>query len=202
MTQVVKSVAAGTDDAHDTINGNFPGYADDETFVYVGLPGGNACVAGFRFLDVNIPAGATIDGVSLQLEDIAFEGDPTTVDIGFEDAADPATFSAGSSPVDRTMTTARESAFDLAEPAGTPPQLQTISEQGMIDSLQEVIDTHGAVENVVLLIASNGATTYNPWRAFDAGTGSPAQLTIDYTEAAGGEAAPVRRSLALLGVGR
>lgn len=185
MVQVVKTVAASADDAHDTFNGNFPGYSHSETYFFTGIPGGNSCAAGLRFTSLGIPSGATITGVSLELEDVAFSGGDTVVDVGFEDVADAAQFSSGDAPVDRTMTTDKTTAHALAASEDPPPGLRTVATQGMIDSLQELVDTYGAIDNVVLLLVDNGSSDFNEWRAVDAGSGNPAELTVDYTASSG-----------------
>lgn len=183
MAQVVVEVSAQTDDAYE--HEGYQGYDDSGTSLFTGLVGGSSEHMGMRFLSVDLPSSCTVDDCSLQLIDIAYDGGTTVVDIAFEDAASPATFSSGSTPQDRTPTTAGASASSIAEPGGAPPQPQTIDESsytGMVASLQELVDTYGAITNVVLLMPDNGSSDYNTWASYDHTTSQAPELTIDYTE--------------------
>ena len=190
MTTVVLEVQASADDAYE--HGGFLGYNDSAVSLYSGFTSGSAIDMGLRFNGVNLPAGCTIDDVSLVIYDLAFEGGTHTVDMGFEDADEPATFSSGSTPSDRTMTTARVEDGSVTEPAGTPPQPRTIAESefsGLVASLQEVIDTHGA-QTAIVLLWQGGLTSFNTWVSFDHATSPAPEITIDYTEGGGGGGDP------------
>ena len=105
MTTVSKRTAASADDAFDHTPG-FIGYSHTTT-LWTGMTNAQSLVLGARFVDVDIPAGATINSATLTLVDDAFEGATHLADVGCEDTASPAAFSAGSSPKARSMTTAR-----------------------------------------------------------------------------------------------
>jgi hypothetical protein len=198
VTTVSKRTAASADDAFDHTPG-FIGYSHTTT-LWTGKSNNQSLVLGARFLTVDIPSGATVNSATLTLVDDAFEGATHLGDAGCEDSASPATFSSGASPKARTMTAARLSSQTVTEPAVDA----SWTSGNFAASVQELVDSYGAITNLVVLLdgapAANG--TFNHWYSFDTDSTKAPLLDLDYTAGGGGGAAPPRRRLGLLGTGR
>lgn len=193
MTTISERVAASADDAHDTETGEFPGYSHTST-LFVGLNGGGARTTrvGMRWV-IDIPASATIDSAYLTLTEVAFDGGDTLLRIHCERAQSPVTFSSANDPYSRTLTTAF---VDWTAPEVTPGS--TIQSPDFAAVLQEVIDNHGPIDALVVVILDNGSTDFNDYESFDSEPTAAPLLDIEYTAAVGGSKTAQRISAGIL----
>ena len=179
--EVDAQVAAGSDDAYHVPAG-WPGYSDSKSAVYAGAPGSGPAWGGWRWTSLGIPAGATITEAYVELNQSGWGYNMTTT-LAFEDSPNPATFSGASTPYDRWANhTTLE--VDWAWPKKAPGTwIQTPS---LVAIIQELVDTHGAIDTVVLLEDGTGVPTgrYHQWVAFEGGPSLAAKLHITYSSGA------------------
>jgi hypothetical protein len=145
---------------------------------------------GWRFTNVTIAQGATINSATLTLNLTQATNDSPALDIYCEDVDDAATFAAASNNLsNRTLTTAKTD-WDGTD-LGTGDKIVSIT-----SAVQEVIDRAGWVSgndlNVIAVGQTGTAVRINTW---DNSTSLCARLDIDYTEAgAATSLPPVRRT--------
>ena len=168
----------GTDDAYHTPTG-WPNYSDSAISVTAGARGANGPQwGGWRWADLGIPASATVLSAYVELNQLSL-GDVFVTTLAFQSAASPATFSSGDSPSDRWAThTTFE--VDWTWPKGSSGDwIQTPS---LVAGIQELIDTHGALDALVLIEDGTGVAPndYHDWRAFDGYPTQAARLFIEY----------------------
>ena len=149
---------------------------------YAGAPGSGPAWGGWRWTSLGIPAGATITEAYVELNQSGWGYNMTTT-LAFEDSPNPATFSGASTPYDRwaNHTTIE---VDWAWPKKAPGTwIQTPS---LVAIIQELVDTHGAIDTVVLLEDGTGVPTgrYHQWVAFEGGPSLAAKLHITYSSGA------------------
>lgn len=153
----------------------------ESSIVAAGSDGGVSFSAFFRFLNVTVPQGATIDSATLTvlITDVSGAPDTTLYGVDVDDAAafaDP-----GNLPSAATKTTASAD----PDPAGTGTKVITIT-----TIVQEIVDRAGwASGNAMAFVADdNAGSGTNFWAAEDyedAGT-AEAILDITYTVPAAG----------------
>lgn len=158
---------------------------------------------GFRWNNVTIPQGATINTATVTLYCANVNGGTTAKTIWYgEDVDDAATFSNSTAgkPEGRTRTTASV-AKDFATADWTTVGFNTADKVTVTTLVQEIIDRGGWVSgnDLVLVAGDNGSsnTNYIGHSTYDRAVDRGALLEIDYT--AGGSAASSK--LTLLGVG-
>ena len=147
----------------------------------------------FRFLNVTVPQGATIDSATLTLNITDVTGAPDTTLYGV-DVDDAAAFAdPGNLPSAATRTTASAD----PDPASAGTKVITIT-----TIVQEIVDRGGWASGnaMAFVVADNAGSGDNTWSVEDyedeEGT---AKATLDITYTAGASVKPFRRSL--LGVG-
>lgn len=104
MGQLIKQVAASSDDAVKDSGGNYSHMATTEKLIRDAS--NNVQTFGFRFTSMTIPQGATINYAWLILNNQYRTSQNTIVDIYGDDQDNSPTFSSLDSPLDRTLTTA------------------------------------------------------------------------------------------------
>lgn len=171
MTTFSAYVAASSDDAYQsgstvTINGGYPN------------TNGSTVWVGFRFTNVTIPAGSTINSAYINLSILA--ADDPDVDIYGNDVDDAATFTTASNDISsRALTTAKVNwtATNIgAYSRKDSPDIKTI--------VQEIIDRAGwSSGNAIAILFDSLSSNYINFKAYDSGEGATqyAKLTIDYT---------------------
>lgn len=141
---------------------------------------------GYRFTNVTIPAGSTITAATLNVEVYSGSYDDPDVTIYADDSDSAAAFTTTANDISgRTQTTATTAWNATAIGTGikTTPDFKT--------SVQEVIDRAGwASGNAMAIIYKGNSGSAIRTRAWDAGTGSPAEISITYTAPAGGGQPP------------
>lgn len=180
MTNVNVRVNASTDDA--VFSPSFYQYNDAENFLYMGFFFTAVGQTGMRFLGANIPSGATVDDADITLTNSAFEGDSNTTDIYCEDSGTPATFSSGSTPADRTKTSASV-AWALASD-GAPGDTRTTPD--LVTIVQEVVDGNSGATDLVFIVVGRASNDYNIWDSYDGSPTTAPLLDLNYTAGAGG----------------
>ena len=158
---------------------------------------------GFRWNNVTIPQGATINTATVTLYGAATNGGTTAKTIWYGEAADDAaTFSSSTAgkPEGRTRTSASVTK-DFAISAWGSIGFNTGDKVTVTSLVQEIINRGGWVSgnDLVLVAGDNGSsnTNYIGHSTYDRATDRGALLEIDYT--AGSPATPSK--LTLLGVG-
>lgn len=146
---------------------------------------------GFRFQNVTIPAGSTINTASLNVYLTSGSFDDPDITIYAEDTDDAATFTTAASNISgRTPTTANTvwNVTNLTTGVKTSPDFAAV--------IQEVIDRGGwsSGNDIAIIYVGNDASSLMRVRAYDAGGGDYATLNIDYTAGSGGGGQP-RRSM-------
>lgn len=170
---VVVAVSAGSDDAYEC--DGWIGYSHTDANSFVGHPG-QTCFTGFRFLDVSIPSGATVDTFTVTMVVSAWDGTNDTYTLYLEDSgASPATFSSTNSPADRTKTTA---SFTIA--LNEPPGASSTSASG-VTALQEIVDSYSGVTNIVVVADGTLGSNYHYVASYENTSYSEANITATWT---------------------
>lgn len=157
MTQ--EAISASTDDAYSS-GGTHPGTGTNSltaTTIRLGAITTVFYAAGFRFQSVPIPQGATINSASLSVLSTSGQSTPFDVMIYCEDADDSATFSTGSMPATRTLTSASYQ-WNVGTAAWSESTRYSTGDLAAL--VQEVVNRAGWAENSNLsFIILNTATT-------------------------------------------
>lgn len=172
MTTWSAYITASSDDARQVSGGTM-----ELTGGYPNTNGSTVWV-GFRFLNVTIPAGSTINSAYINLNILA--ADDPDVDIYGDDVDDAATFTTSSNNISgRSLTTAKVNwtASNIGVYSRKDsPDIKTI--------IQEIIDRPGWVSgNSIAILFDSLSSSYINYKAYDSGEGATqyAKLTIDYT---------------------
>lgn len=169
-------VRNSTDDAMEESGGSL---TLTDTAIDLGDNGGSSFSGGFRFRNVDIPAGATIDEAYITLYSEA-NGSPT-LNIYGEDEDNPATFEddTGLKVLDRTLTTAFV-AWDVtwtsSEEYKQSPDIKTV--------IQEIIDRSGwrRGNSIVIIVKDDSSSgNYAQVSSYDGEPNQTAILTVKYS---------------------
>ena len=192
MTTLNLQVAASTDDAWQNAAGTV-----DTTAAIIGTLSTGNMWAGFRFNNVTVPQGATINTATLQLYLNTTANDDLVADFYCEAADDAGTFTTGASNISsRSRTTAKASVSATAIGVGW------YSVTGLAAAVEEVTDRAGwASGNDLAIILDALAGISFQCRTWDFDTSLAAKLDIDYTAASAGQPTIARGRL-VPGMGR
>jgi len=156
------------------------------TSISAGRWAGGDMAIGIRFTGLGIPTGATINTAYIQLrEDSSItDWDAISAKIYADDQQSPPTFSSGSGPLARTLTTAQIPwSLDRTDPGvwyGNTVEIKSV--------IQELVNSYGAINSVAIIVNSNGMTDWGKVKSFyswDYSDHSSApKLHIEYTSAA------------------
>ena len=205
MTVLTVQVEANGDDGHRTYDDGLGdwSFVNDGTAVYMGSENSgmeaNATTCYFRFLDVDIPASATINSAKLQYKLGAnYSYSSKSVRIYAEDIASSAAITSDSEMTDaqgdRTTAYATWDLDDVTD--GNTSSFQ--DSEDFTSVIDEIINVGGwdAGDNniTILLMDPTDADMMDSWvmniRTHDAASGANAvKLVIDYTAAAAGATA-------------
>lgn len=176
MTTINLQVSASSDDAFENAAGTVT--INGTTMVF-----NNASFwIGYRFLNVTIPQGATINSANLQYYVTSTTRDDNEQDVYCEDVDDAATFSASANNISsRALTTAKTTVS--ADSVGVG--FYTVS---ITSAVQEVINRAGWVSGNDLAVIMDALTTPNlAPDTYDNSPTNAAKLDIDYTEVSTGQ---------------
>jgi len=183
FAQVVNSVQAqitsSSDDAHD-IPAGWPNYSHTSGLVYAGAPGSSGPAwGGWRWTNLNIPAGATITNAYVEFNQNAW-GNGMITTLAFENDPNPATFSSNSSPFTRWS---NKTTFEVDWSWGTSAPGSWIKTPSLSAGIQELVDRYGGVNTLVLLEDGTGVVQgqWHAWQSYDANPLLSANLYIEYT---------------------
>jgi hypothetical protein len=183
MTTFTKRIAAGADDCY---NNGSTSFAGTTTNILMGRnSSGGSQDGGFRFTNVTVPKGATINSAKITLR---ANGDRTSTTVNLRisgvDADNFGGFSdsTGNEPYDATITTAYTDWNNIGSwTSGSDydtPDIKT--------SVQEIVDRAGwSSGNAMAFVMRNNAGSINANRnasPYELTTDYCALLTIDYTE--------------------
>jgi hypothetical protein len=196
-------IAADGDDAGQRDDGPFSlgGIDTDGHFiVYTGNP--NYRFTAWRWDNVTVPVGATITAAKVTMVVTYATGTfPRTATWYGEDQDDPAGFTgAGDGPITRTRTTA-----SAGQTWNSAPATGALDSVELKDIVQEIVSRAGwASGNAMIIMAvetPSASTGRFQVQDYANSTANAAELTITYTEAAGGGATYPARGIAR-GIGR
>jgi hypothetical protein len=172
------AVKSSRDDAYMDPRG-WPNYSDSDGVVFAGAPGRDGPVwGGWRWADLNIPAGAEVLEAYVELNQADWGSKLTTV-LALQNAKAPVSFSQTDSPYarwsDRTNATVQWN-WNRGRPGDwhrTP---------SLAAALQELVNRHGGVSNVVMLETAPGLSRhkYHSWTSFDGRASGAARLHVVY----------------------
>ena len=175
---VESQIASSSDDAHDDLADFWPGFSSTATFVYAGRAGNNdPTTGGYRFTGLAIPELAVITSAYVEFTQSGYGHEIPTI-LSFEDSAAPDTFTGGDSPSGRTST-----AFTLNWTWERTNPGDTHQTPSLIAGIQELVDTYGAVDSVVLLETgdlTSPANQYHTWISYDSDPLLAAKIRIEY----------------------
>ena len=171
-------MSASSDDAFES-PGGWPGYSHTIKKVYSGAPGGGGPTwGGWRWTGLGIPEGATITEAYVEFNQVRWGGYVRTT-LAFEDSAHPAAFYHWSTPYDRWV---GRTTFEVEQMWGRRQEGIWVRSSSLVEGLQELVDSHGAIDKVVLL--ENGTGTrggyYVQWASYDRDPSLAATLYIEY----------------------
>jgi hypothetical protein len=179
MAELIKSVAAGSDDCY-TFSSTMRLDRD-----YVFIDHNNYWIHGyFRFLNVTVPKNATILSAKLTFVETSSPGVSSNLTIAAIDEDDTATFSTAADADGRPVTTAQTNWSPGAMETGTEYDTPDLT-----DEVQEIVNREGwASGNAMAFKIWNTAKTQERRPAsYEDGVLAPAKLTISY---ASGKAIP------------
>ena len=114
---------------------------------------------------IGLPNTAVITAAYVELVQKAW-GSGIKTKLSFEAAASPATFTPASSPDDRR---ASRTSFDIPWSWGLQTPRALIQTPSFVAGIQQLVDAHGAVNEIVLLEDGSGvpSATYHEWTSYD-----------------------------------
>lgn len=175
-------ISASFNDAYRAPVCCWPWYSQTDGSIFAGAPGpGNSAVyGGWRWTGLSIPADAQIIEAYVQLNQNGY-GYVIPTTLSFENAKTPGPFSSWASPFDRWS---NRTLFELnwTWPKQNPGAwIQTPS---LTSGIQEVLNTHGAINELVLLEDGSPATVlggYHAWVSYDGTPALAAKLHVEYS---------------------
>ncbi|MBI2098576.1 MAG: LamG domain-containing protein [Candidatus Wildermuthbacteria bacterium] len=186
-------IVASSDDAYHAAGG-WPDYSNTDVGVYAGRPNSKRTVGGWRWTDLEIPAGATIQEAYVRLKNR--EGTVTTLTtaLAFQLASDPSPFPAdalsGDTPLERwdipggITSTVNWNWYNTREDTSTffgwskTPNLRV--------GLKQVVDSlgPGGVLNSVVLLekkTSDSGSQNHLWESYEGDRNGAARLYVRWT---------------------
>lgn len=177
---VEQQVARSNDDAHEA-PGAIPAYSHTTATIIAGTPSTTPVTGGWRWDGLAIPAGATITEAWVEL-------DQNDVGTGFvsmlslENSPAPASFSIASAPPDRWN---NRTLWEIHWPwPHTQTIGSTITTSSLVIGVQELVDTHGGVDSIVVLergFTEEPSRTHK-WSAYDLAPSLGARLHIQFID--------------------
>lgn len=143
--------------------------------------------AGFRFLNMTIPPGATITAAYLRGVPTTSTQDEPLVTIYFEDADNPGTFTSGANNISSRARTTANTVWDSANLGADGATYY--DSPSLVAALQEVIDRPGwASGNALVVIMQGGADVNRDLRieTFENTGANPPLLHVEYSGGGGG----------------
>ncbi|MBI2644009.1 MAG: fibronectin type III domain-containing protein [Candidatus Wildermuthbacteria bacterium] len=188
-TIVDVQVNSSTDDAYHVPAG-WPGYSHTDTAVYAGNISGRVIWGGWRWTNLNIPAGSTITNAYVELNQSGW-GYNTVTTLAFENSPNPATFSSTSTPNNRWQ---NKTLFQTTWNWPKQAPGAWIRTSDLSQGIQELVNTHGALASLVLLEDGTGVPSgnYHSWASYNSNPSLAPKLHIEYTS--GLDTAPPTRS--------
>jgi hypothetical protein len=182
MSTLNLQVGYDADDCYDSQSAGFYLNEAPDHIIWIGIhssPGW--LMGGFRFRNVTIPAGSTINSAALQLYADASEGGPWTFKVVGEAADNPGVWAETShEPGGISETTAK---VDWDTSTWTADTWRTSS--SLVAIIQELVDRPGwASGNAICLVVKNDGMTGDKnvgCNDYAAGAANAAKLDIDYT---------------------
>lgn len=189
MTTLDLQVGASAGDGHERDDGsNFSSVATTLDIV-ANTAAGTRSNAGCHFVDVTIPAGATIDVAYVTVNVDSTTRDDPSLDIFGNNVDDAVDFSAEADVTSRTRTTAS------AEWSATGIGAGEKNSPSIVSVIQEIIDRPGWASGndiVILLDGKDAAQMLLRITAYDGSTTLAPKLHIEFTAGGGGGSQPPR----------
>jgi len=180
------SVGAASDDWYDSTA--FIGSATDDgggtaANLYIGRVSSADVFTGFRFLNLNITSGSTINTMTMTTVSSGWDGTALNASTSIEKTLAPVTFSIGAPPSTRASTTA-EVTYALSDVPGavnTTPSL--------VAAAQEAVNADGGMTHCVVITKGATTDTFKIVAAYGNTSYAVAALTYTYTAGAAAPAA-------------
>ncbi len=171
------TISQSSDDAFIRLNG-WPGYSHSAGNIYAGRIGSEPVYGGFRFTNLNIPENSIITAAYVNFTQNGWGWEIPT-NLTFENAENPSTFSSTSTPFDRWSS---KTSFNTqwTWPRSTPSS--TIQSPSLVQGLQELVDTYGGIDAVVLIESGEPAASgeWHNWDSYDGNPSTAATLHVEY----------------------
>lgn len=184
MTTLDIALAANEDDAQERQNGSDFDATATSVLLTANTSEASRFTGGFRFDNVTVPAGATIDAAYITVVALTTSVDDPNVNIHLEDADDPVNFADNADVQSRVRTTANTQW--TATGVGTSP----VNSPSIVTAVQEVVDRAGWLSGqamVVLIVGRSDANATFRVASFEHATLAAAALHIEYTAPAANE---------------
>lgn len=190
MSIFTKNIATGTDDGWNRTGSTT--YDSNDAYQFIGNDGTYNYNNGYRFTNITIPSGATINSAKLTLynyTNLARTGTTCKVKIYGVDVDDFGGFSSGATTVPSGVTrTTAETSWTL-DGWGTGTIDVGYDTPDIAAQIQEIIDRAGWASGndigVVLINDGSSSSAYRQANEYDHDTTYCTLLTIDYTATAG-----------------
>ena len=174
--------ATASQDAFHNPDG-WPHYDDASERIYLGTSRHDIVTGGWKFDNLGIPACAVVTNARVTLTQRNW-GYVTDSQFAMEDVADPENFSKYNSPADR-WSDRTDATVSWTWDKGRPGD--EIESPSLAALVQELINTYGDVDSLVLLErpdADTGWSEYHEWETIE--SGAPARLTIEFASSGAG----------------
>lgn len=156
--------------------------------VILGMSGATSVTTGFRFMEIEIPQGATISSAYIQFKASSDDGTTGTYTIKGEDVDNPAVFSSSSSNISGRTTTSASVTWD----SSSTPAITNWTKGNTYDTpdlkaiVQEIVDRENWESgNAMSFIITGTGTKYT--YTYDNGPTTPDDTPVLYIEFEGGE---------------
>ncbi|HKQ56604.1 MAG TPA: right-handed parallel beta-helix repeat-containing protein [Candidatus Eisenbacteria bacterium] len=173
---IERRISAASDDAEERGNGHMSGAVD--VIELVQNSGQNQTV-GFRFIDVQVPAGAIVTAAYLQFEAAASDNGSTSLVVRGQAADNPSTFSNADNGVSSRPRTSAQASW-------SPPAWNTVGQQGAAQRttelktvVQEIVDRSGWSQGnaMAFIITGSGLRTA---KSREGSAAAAAMLHVEY----------------------
>lgn len=189
MTALTVSVPSANDDGTVTPGIFLPGGIGNRNLVG-NYSGSYPCSNFYRFTNVTIPQGSTINSAYLELVISSYNGGDMNLNIYADKSTNSSQISSDTDYYARTRTTANSGTWNI----GTPGAGATIQSPSLASVVQEIVNQGGWVSGNALTLLCDYITSAHSGRLDDYDTGTIPKLVIDYT-AGGGGGSTITRSI-------
>lgn len=184
MASATFTIAASGDDGRTSADFDEPSFNNSSAFITLSSNTSDTSIGFFRFDNVTIPQGSTINSATLDLVPRGTFADDSNGNIQAVAADDPVA-PANAAAIDAWALTSASVSW-VADALGT----SRVSSPSITTVLQEIVDRGGFASGNAVVVVYTGNTDVNKTFQPDSYDGSPssdaAELSVDWTEPASG----------------